>query len=115
MTLQNKTLHRYRQFFPKDNLRQVSERTGIQLTRVFRLMNGKTMKVGELEAFENAIAKMISDTPNISRLSSIVDEASALLTNEELGRMAEYFERRVANKRYSRTYISANFNDASIA
>jgi hypothetical protein len=115
MTLQNKTIHRYRLFFPQETLREVSARTGIQITRVFRLFNGKTMKVGELEAFETAISDKLAENPNFSRLSSIVEEASFLLTNDEIGRIADYLERKVTNKKYSRTYIRPLFEDAIIA
>jgi hypothetical protein len=115
MSLQNKTIQRYRLFFPQETLRQVSERTGIQITRVFRLFNGKNMKVGELEAFESAVNIKLAENPNFSRLSMIVEEASAILTNEEIGKLADYMERRVNNRKYSRTYISPLFEDVSIA
>lgn len=115
MNLQNKTIERYRLFFPNQTLRQVSANTGIQITRVFRLMNGKTMKVKELEAFENAIHLKIAENPNFSRLNSCIEEASTLLTNEELGKMADFIERKVANKKYQRTYIRPIFEDVSIA
>lgn len=115
MTLQNKTLQRYRQFFPEETLRQISDRTGIQITRVFRLFNGKTMKVGELEAFEKAVTDKIAENPSFSRLNTALDEASSLLTNDELRKLAEYVERKLVNKRFSRTYIRSVFQDASIA
>lgn len=115
MTLQNKTLQRYRQFYPEETLRQISDRTGIQITRVFRLFNGKTMKVGELEAFEKAITEKIAESPSYCRLNSSFEEAASLLTNEELGKIADYIERKLTNKRYSRTYIRSVFQDASIA
>jgi hypothetical protein len=73
------------------------------------------MKVGELEAFERAISEKIAESPNFSRFNDILEEASSLLTNEELGKLADYIERRITNKKYSRTYISAIFEDASIA
>ena len=115
MTLQNKTIQRYRQYFPQETLREVSARTGIQITRVFRLFNGKTMKVGELEAFEKAINVKIAENPSFNRLHHVLDEAAGLLTNDELAKMADYFERKVINKKYSRTYIRPLFQDASIA
>ncbi len=115
MSLQNKIISRYRLFYPHQTLREVSSTTGIQITRVFRLLNGKPMKVGELEAFEKAICEKIADNPNFSRLNYIVEEASSLLTNEELGRIADYMERKVANKKYSRTYIRPLLADVSIA
>lgn len=115
MTLQNKTIQRYRYFFPQDTLRQISVKTGIQITRVFRLFNGKPMKVGELEAFDRVMNEKLAENPNFARIQSVVDEAASLLTNEELGRMADYFERRLTNKKYARTYIRPLFEDASIA
>jgi hypothetical protein len=115
VTLQKKTLQRYRQFYPQQTLREVSAVTGIQITRVFRLFNGKTMKVGELEAFERAITNKIAESPNFSRLSRTFEDASTLLTNEELGKIADYIERKVTSKRYCRTYISLNLPTANIA
>lgn len=115
MSLQNKIISRYRLFYPNQTLREVSGTTGIQITRVFRLFNGKPMKVKELEAFEKVIAGKLSENPNFSRLTHVVDEASALLTNDEIGRIADYLERKVSNRRFSRTYIRPLFEDASIA
>ncbi len=85
MKLQSKTLHRYRQLFPNETLRQTSARTGIQITRVFRLFNGKNMKVGELEAFEAAILSKIAENPAYQILFHSIEEASIILTNDELG------------------------------
>lgn len=115
MSLQNKTIERYRLFFPQETLREVSSRTGIQITRVFRLFNGKAMKLREFEAFEEAITLKIAENPNFARMNHLVEEASSLLTNEELGRIADYLERKVANKRFTRTYIRPLFEDANIA
>lgn len=115
MNLQHRTIERYRLFFPNQTLRQVSVHTGIQITRVFRLLNGRTMKVNELEAFEKAIQLKIAENPDFARLNSSIEEASSLLTNEELGRVADYIERKIANKRYQRTYIRPLFDDVSIA
>lgn len=115
MSLQNKIISRYRLFYPTHTLREVSATTGIQITRVFRLFNGKPMKVGELEAFEKVISERMSENPNYSRLHHALEEASSLLTNDELGRVAEYVERKVSNRRYSRTYIRPLFEDVIIA
>jgi len=115
MTLQQKTLHRYRQLFPREPLRQISARTGIQITRVFRLFNGKIMKVGELEAFEKAINEKIAENPSFERLTSVVEEASTILTNDELARVTEYIERKVSARTFGRFYIKPNFESAIIA
>ncbi len=115
MTLQQKTLQRYRQLFPNETLREISARTSIQITRVFRLYNGKTMKVGELEAFEKAINDKIAENPSFARLNSVVEEASCILTNEELSKVAEYITRKVSARAYSRLYVGSNYESAIIA
>lgn len=115
MTLQKKTLQRYRQLYPQKTLREISAQTGIQITRVFRLFNGKTMKVGELEAFESAIMLKLAENPNHSRLNDLLEKASGVLTTEELGKIANYIERKIISRNYSRFYISQNLENADIA
>lgn len=105
MSLQNKTLHRYRTVFPQDTLREVSGRTGIQITRVFRLFNGKTMKVGELEAFEKVISDKLAESPYYQQINDMLEEMNSLLTLEEMAKITAYIERKVVTKKYSRTYI----------
>lgn len=115
MTLQKKTLSRYRQYFPNETLRETSARTGIQITRVFRLFNGKTMKVGELEAFENAVHMKIAENPAMARLDEVIEEAGAVLTNEELAKVTDYIQRKVKCRTFGRMYIRSDFTNASIA
>lgn len=115
MSLQKKTLNRYRQIFPHETLREVSARTGIQITRVFRLFNGKIMKVGELEAFEEAINVKLSENPNLNQLNFVIEEASAILTNEELTKITDYIQRKIVSRTYGRMYIRPQYQDASIA
>jgi hypothetical protein len=115
MSLQNKTIQRYRLLFPQETLREVSSRTGIQITRVFRLLNGKPMKLGEFEAFERVILEKIAENPHHLRVTQALEEASSLMTNDEFGRIADYLERKISNKKYTRTYIRPLFEDADIA
>jgi hypothetical protein len=115
MNLQQKILQRYRQIYPKDSLKEISNRTGIQQTRVFRLLQGKAMKVKELEVFEEIINEKIAEKQNFSRLSSIVEEASCILTNEEISKVSSYISRKVLVRKYSRLYVSSNYESAHIA
>ena len=115
MSLQNKTIQRYRLFFPEETLREVSARTGIQITRVFRLFNGKPMKLGEFEAFERVINQKMSLNPNYNRLSLLSEEATSLLTNVEAGKIADYIERKIANKKLAQSCYPLTAEDASIA
>jgi hypothetical protein len=64
MSLQEITIKRYFDHYPKQSLREISANTDIQITRVFRLLNGAQMKLCEYEAFENAIAQKISSQHN---------------------------------------------------
>lgn len=115
MTLQQKTLRRYRILFPSEPLRVTSARTGIQITRVFRLFNGKTMKVGELEAFEKVINEKMSQSPGLQNLQTIIEEASGILTNSELNKLTDYIARKVKARTYGRLYVTTNNESASIA
>ncbi|MGE3609083.1 MAG: hypothetical protein AB7I27_05805 [Bacteriovoracaceae bacterium] len=114
MTLQTKTLQRYRQIFKEETLRETSARTGIQITRVFRLFNGKTMKVSELEAFQKAIEDKLSSSPNYLKMNKLLEQATGNLDNQELGKISDYIERRLKNKSYLGTF-SSNFEKAIIA
>ncbi len=115
MTLENKIIQRYRLHFPNETLREVSQKTGIQITRVFRLFNGKKMKVSELEAFEAVIQGKKFENQSFNRLNRIAEEASSLLTHDEMDKITDYIERKLTNKKFSRTYINYVFNDAIIA
>ena len=115
MTLQQKTLHRYRQLFPTKPLREISASTGIQITRVFRLFNGKIMKVGELEAFEKAINDKINENPHVGNLSNLIEEASVILTDDELKRIAEYIARKVSARNFAGFENEFEYQSANIA
>lgn len=115
MTLQQKTLQRYRQLFPNQPLREVSACTGIQITRVFRLFNGKVMKVGELEAFEKAINDKMAENPSYGRLSTILEDASTIMTNDELAKLADYIARKVSTKTFTRSHFNPTYQSAIIA
>lgn len=56
MCLQNQILRLYKDNYPKSTLQSISEQTGIQITRVFRIFNGSEMKISEYEIF-NSILK----------------------------------------------------------
>ncbi len=105
MSLQQVTIQRYRQIFPQDTLREVSARTGIQITRVFRLFSGKPMKVGELEAFQQVITDKIASNPGSARFTSLVDQAIAILSDRELQKLNETIERKLVNAQFSDMFL----------
>lgn len=55
MKLQEHILKRYKSLYPEHTLKEISQKTGLQITRVFRILNGSEMKVTEFEAFQNAL------------------------------------------------------------
>lgn len=115
MTLQEKTLQRYRQLFPNQSLRETSARTGIQITRVFRLFNGKIMKVGELEAFEKVISEKLAENPGYGKLHTALENASSLMTHDEMAKIADYVARKVSAKNFSRGFYKSTYQSAIIA
>jgi hypothetical protein len=115
MTLQQKTIQRYRHFFPNETLRETSARTNIQITRIFRLFNGKKMKVVELERFEQIINQKIADNPSIQRLIKTMDEASLHLNNEELTKISDYIARKMYVRSLSKTYTNPVLDKKEIA
>ncbi len=102
MSLQQSILQQYRLHFPQESLREVSARTGIQITRVFRLFNGKTMKVGELEAFQSAIQQKIYSDPSTRTFARLFNDAVSKLSSEELEKVNDHIERRIQNQAYRR-------------
>jgi len=57
MSLQKIVLEQFVKTYHQPTLREISSLTGIQITRVFRLMNGMTMKLDEYEIFRNLLDK----------------------------------------------------------
>lgn len=55
MSVQTIVLKQFREIYPNAKLKEISAKTGIQITRVFRLLNGAEMKVSELESFQKLI------------------------------------------------------------
>lgn len=53
--MQKEVLTQFNSLYPKITLKEVSQKTGIQVTRIFRIFNGAEMKVSELEAFQKLI------------------------------------------------------------
>jgi len=114
MKLQNKVLKKYRLYYPNDTLRDVSERTNIQLTRVFRLFNGKPMKVEELEAFETVLEERLKTHSHHRRFQEMVEQAQLVFNTNDLEMMAELLERRLTLCQY-RTQNRSDFTEFNIA
>tara|TARA_Y100000590_G_C14967533_1_gene731145 strand:- start:21 stop:359 length:339 start_codon:yes stop_codon:yes gene_type:complete len=53
--LQSSIINQYQERYPNHTLKQISQTTGIQITRVFRILNGYDMKLSEYQLFEEAV------------------------------------------------------------
>jgi len=105
MNLQNRTINRYKNLFPNDTMRETSHRTGIQLTRIFRLFNGKPMKVKELEVFDELIRSQMKDQAILENIYQLLQEAEDLFTREEMNHLAHSLERRIKARSFKRKYF----------
>jgi hypothetical protein len=55
MSLQKSIIKQYKEIYPKDKLKDISAKTGIQITRIFRILNGSEMKLKEYEVFDEIV------------------------------------------------------------
>lgn len=81
MTLQQRTLRQYMQLRNQPCLREIANETGIQQTRVFRLLNGSRMKLDEWEVFNNIVTQADADLEKLARdcLNELsIDQLSSL-------------------------------------
>ena len=81
MTLQQRTLRQYMQLRNQPALREISNETGIQQTRVFRLLNGSRMRLDEWEIFNTIVTSEDSDLEKLARdcLNELsIDQLSSL-------------------------------------
>ena len=76
MNLQQNIIRRYKETYPEDKLKDISNKTSIQITRVFRILNGAEMKVLELEAFMNTLRQSSEQTPLVTLAQSCEQELS---------------------------------------
>lgn len=75
MCLQEKTIHDYFKFFENPTLKQISIDTGINLTRIFRIIHGSPMKLFEFEIFNEKIKVKKRLEGNFSQLISDSEES----------------------------------------
>jgi hypothetical protein len=81
MSLQKSIIKQYKEIYPKDKLKDISHKTGIQITRIFRILNGSEMKLREYEVFE----QIVNQTTNNA---AIVALAKVCLTSLSSARRA---------------------------
>jgi len=95
MDLQKRIIEQYLNLNPNITLRKISSDTGIQMTRVFRILNGSEMKIAEYEIFR----KKVTDKLGLCGvLEELAHECSITLSNESIKEIEALMKRKIQIK-----------------
>ncbi len=93
MCMQKNILKQYQDLNPELTLKEISKDTGVQITRVFRLMNGYEMKTSEYEKFHHAILrKQNQKSLDILKIS---EQCLLKLESKQLQELTNFLERKL--------------------
>lgn len=95
MTLQQQILAEFKQHFPRRTFREIEDLTGIQLTRVFRLMNGAPMRLDEYETLKHVIETRSPFFKSTDRGDKLLARVRAELSHEEIEKIFGQMEKRL--------------------
>lgn len=93
MELQKIIMGQYMLLNGNPTLKKISADTGIQLTRVFRLFNGSTMKLSEFQIFQQKVKEQMGLTDT---LEAIAFECSMKLNPQAIKEIEIYLNRKMA-------------------
>lgn len=97
MNLQKRIIRDFKEYYPNHTLKMISDETGIQITRVFRIFNGQEMKLKEFEALNEKIEE--KKKTKDSELLNLVEEGLTLLSNETLNEIKFSLMRKLSMKK----------------
>jgi len=92
MELQTTILNQYMLLNNRPTLKRISQDTGIQLTRIFRLFNGSTMKLSEYQIFNSRVKEKMGLTDG---LEAIAFECSLKLSPEAIKDLEVFLKRKI--------------------
>ena len=75
MCLQKEVLTQYMQLNQLPTLKYISGDTGIQLTRVFRILHGAEMKLKEFEIFRNKVCHGLGENESLVKVAHDCQES----------------------------------------
>ena len=81
MNLQEQLLRKFQEVYEDPKLRIVSEITGLNLSRIFRIYQGSVMKLDEYELFLRLIDKR---EKHHQKLRELISEAEIVLNKDQL-------------------------------
>lgn len=108
MHLQKNVLETYQKLYGPVTIRRMADHTGIQMTRVFRLMNGHEMKLSEYEIFNHLNNLQGAKS---KKLMSLVQSAQDKLSEAALNEIEEMIERKVRLYDYLHGQVSTQHNN----
>ena len=94
MEVQNKLLEDFMKLYERPTFRKISEMTGINLTRVFRIFNGSTMKLPEFCILKD----LIESKQGYSCLTRLMMECENKLSVESLINLEVLMRRKLQTK-----------------
>lgn len=92
MELQKIILGQYILLNHNPTLKKISADTGIQITRVFRIFNGSTMKLSEYQIFQQKVKEKMGLTDT---LEAIAFDCSLKLSPEAIKEIEVYLKRKI--------------------
>ncbi len=92
MNLQESIIKEYKERFGEVTKRKISEHTGIQISRVFRILSGSPMKLEEYEKFRNCIS---SNNENKYHLEELSKKCCYHLSPESIEDIIKFMDRRL--------------------
>lgn len=92
MELQKIILGQYMLLNQNPTLKTIAADTGIQITRVFRLFNGSTMKLSEYQIFQQKVREKMGLT---DALEAIALDCSLKLSPEAIKEIEVYLKRKI--------------------
>lgn len=92
MELQKTILSQYMLLNEGPTLKNIMQDTGIQLTRVFRLFNGSTMKLCEYQIFQQKVKEKMGLTDSIEELAF---DCSLKLSPKAIKEIEIYLSRKI--------------------
>ena len=97
------------------SLRKIAEETGIQLTRVFRLMNGYEMKLSEYLKFSSCLRKTGDDTFDqfLQVAQTCVAELSPNCIEELKGQLERLIKLKILMRQIDRPSELDSLNEAA--
>lgn len=97
MKLQQEIINEYKKKFPQDKLKDISERTGLNITRVFRVFNGATLKINEYEIFCQVINQIGDNNTstnfhyeNLKIISNAVEKLPPKIIQQTINQLSYY-------------------------